>query len=317
MTALRSMLPPLHSLVAFEAAARKMNFTKAGSELNVSQAAISRQIRVLEDDLGVKLFHRSPTGLKLSPEGSRLFAAVNDSLVDIAEACTDLRRIVKPSSVTITASISFSIFWLASLLSDLRARHPTIDIRLIMNDPFVSPDVGNCDIAIRYGTGNWRGWRAFQLFGEEIIPVCTPDMKERFRDQLNTPTDLLALPLLWLDMTDPGGLDWRTWFRDLGIYADIPPAGAQFNNYAVMIEVARAGHGICLALRSLVQRLLDAGALTEAIPIGVRTPRAYYMALPEERIETRATTIVVSWLKEEAAKSAKAMEQHWSPNFEG
>lgn len=303
------MLPSLASLVAFEAAARHLHFTRAGAELNVSQAAISRQMRLLEDDLGVKLFYRLPGGLELTAEGRRVYNVVNDGLLGMASICTEVRRTNRQSTVTVSASISASIYWLSRLISDFQLTNPDIDLRLVMTDPFVSPDLQNCDIAIRYGHGQWPKWKSHQMFGEEIIPICSPKFRESLTVAIASPEDLLQYPLLRLDMTDPGGLDWRTWFRALG--KDLPTelSGPQFNNYAVMTEVARSGYGIGLGLRSLAQQLLDCEELCVAAPIGVRTNRAYFLTIPEHKIMGRAGKTVLDWLIEKARLSKIAMEK--------
>ena len=167
-------LPPTNALVVFEAAARHTNFTRAAEELAVTQSAVSRQIQLLEDHLGIALFHRQSRGLRLTQEGERLHRAVSMGLEHIANVAADLRRQRGPRELTVATSVAFASYWLMARIAKFRAAHPQVELRLVAASPVYDLAAAGIDLAVRYGTGEWPGVEATRLFDNEIWPVCAP-----------------------------------------------------------------------------------------------------------------------------------------------
>ena len=178
MQSLRSRLPPLNALVAFEASARHLSFTRAGQELGVSREAVSRQIRNLEDHLGVALFRRRHRALDLTPAGEELEAVVRQSLDKIAHTASALQRRRRPSRLTVTATIAIATFWLTPRLPRFRAAHPGAELRVVVSDAPVDMAAEGIDVGLRYGDGKWRGLKTRHLFDVESFPVCAPGYLE-------------------------------------------------------------------------------------------------------------------------------------------
>src|SRR5262249_3922328 len=174
MIALRKRLPPANSLVVFEAAARYLNFTRAAKELGVTQAAVSRQMQLLEEHLGTVLFQRSPRSLKLTPAGLRLHKAVTMGLEPIAGTAVELRRSGPQADLTVSTSVTFASYWLMSRVAKFRAAHPEIELKLVASAPVGDLASAGVDLAVRYGSGRWPGVRTVRLMDNEIFPVCAP-----------------------------------------------------------------------------------------------------------------------------------------------
>src|SRR5919108_4700152 len=160
MVGLRAKLPPANSLVVFEAAARHLNFTRAAQELNVTQAAVSRQIQILEDHLGTQLFQRQPRALKLTVPGLRLFKSVTMSLEHIANTVMDIRRVGPKADVTIATSVTFASYWLMAHIAKFRAVNPDIELKVVASAPVSDLAAAGIDLAVRYGSGKWPGVEA-------------------------------------------------------------------------------------------------------------------------------------------------------------
>jgi LysR family glycine cleavage system transcriptional activator len=211
---LRRSLPPLNSLVAFEAAGRLESFTAAGRELSLTQAAISRQIQQLEGDLGVLLFSRSRRGMRLTPEGDILYRAVAAGLSSIADTATTLRQQQGRRNVTIGASLGFSTFWLLPRLPGFRSANPSIDLRLVASDALGDLAEERIDMAVRYGDGHWPALNATRMFGGEMFPVVSPALLKGRKLPLSL-DDFRALPLLEYESPDPRWLSWEDWAQHM------------------------------------------------------------------------------------------------------
>ena len=203
-------LPPLNALRAFEAAARHLSFTRAASELNVTQAAISHQIKTLEEHLGLPLFRRLNRALMLTDEGQSLFPAVRDALDGLAEAIARLRAGETGGTLTVSTLPSFAVKWLVPRMSHFQDRHPDIDLRISAKEYLVDFTRDGIDVAIRFGRGDWPGVRAEWMADEELTPVCSPSLLPGLR----SPGDLAHVTLLHEDMLPlglfrPGGIGSR------------------------------------------------------------------------------------------------------------
>ncbi len=300
MEGLRSKLPPANSLVVFEAAARHLNFTAAARELRVTQAAVSRQIRVLEDHLGVAVFRRQPRGLELTLAGERLHQAVTMGLEHIAHAAADIRRVRRPGELTVSTSVTFANYWLMSRIAKFRAAHPEVELRLVASAPVRDLAVAGIDLAVRYGSGNWPGVEAIHLLDNEVFPVCAPSYLAG-RPPLREPADLLDETLLHLVEYDRNWVTWEAWLRALGVEGAPRGRGYQFDNYLVLTQAVLDGQGIALGGGRLAEDFLARGALVRPIDATLRSDRAFYLLVPTDVPLTRAGRLFRDWIREEAA----------------
>ena len=207
-------LPPLNALKAFEAAARHLSFTRAAEELFVTQAAISHQIKALEEYLGIKLFRRKNRSLLLTEEGQSYFLDIKDIFASISEATDKLLARSAKGALTVSLQPSFAIQWLVPRLVKFSERHPDIDVRIKAVDMDEGSLTDDVDVAIYYGRGNWPGLRSDKLHTEYLIPVCSPLLLTGPKP-LRTPDDLTRHTLLH----DTSRRDWKAWFRQLDIDA--------------------------------------------------------------------------------------------------
>lgn len=298
MPPLHRLLPPTGSLVAFEAAARHLSITQAANELGLTQAAVSRKIRGLEENLGVALFRRLHRAIRLTPDGERLYAAVSSSLSHIAQTADDLRRSGGYSEVSLSTSMAFATFWLMPRIPRFRAAHPDIELRITAFDPYVDPASEGVDAAIRYGDGSWPGLECTRLFDEEIFPVCSPAYHAA-RPDFDSLASLPGQTLLHLDVAYHDWVDWGTWFRALDMEPPPRRRGLQFNTYTILIQAAVAGAGVALGWRHLVDDFLEAGVLVRPIETSLRSRGAYYLVRPEGSEASAEAGCLVDWIMAE------------------
>jgi LysR family transcriptional regulator, glycine cleavage system transcriptional activator len=201
-------LPPLNALKAFEASARRGSFTAAADELNVTQGAISRHVKNLEERLGVSLFERLPTGLALTETGQRYLPAVRDSFDRLASATAEIKRPQMSHVLTVSASPNFSSKWLVHRLGDFSKAHPDISLRVAAQSEHIDLSVSDVDVAIRHGEGDWPDVHVTKLVSELVYPVVSPVLLEGGAP-LKTPDDLRHYTLL----RDLSSNDWRSGWR--------------------------------------------------------------------------------------------------------
>jgi LysR family glycine cleavage system transcriptional activator len=302
MTRLRSRLPPVNSLVVFESASRLMNFTRAAEELGVTQAAVSRQIKVLEDFVGQPLFSRADKRLALTERGERLKTAVTIGLNHIASACDGIVRRRDPSEVTVAASVAFSSYWLMSRVAQFRAQYPDVNLRLIASASSRAQGT-DFDLAIRYGHGGWPGMKAEHLFDNDVFPVCAPSYLKRAAKSVLSTEDLLDETLLNLARFDRNWVSWETWFASHGIRQKPLKPGLSFDNYLVLIHAVVAGEGIALCGGRLAQDMLARGEVVRVGTAAMQSDRAFYLVQPVDQPLTRAGLLFRNWLTEQAHAS--------------
>lgn len=304
MTSLKRELPPLNALVTFEAAARLLSFTRAAAELNVSQAAVSRQIQRLERQLGARLFHRGHRSLDLTGAGRRLQESVTGGLEEIARGVRRVRTASGTTTVTLSATIAFATFWLMPRIHAFRERHPDIDVRILAGDRDLDPAADDVDIAVCYGdTDRVPGQQRTLLGAERIVPVCAPafrDLHPELRD--GAPAVLAGQDLLHLDPEHWNRIhgvvvDWPVWFEHYGVQSARELHGMRLNNYPMLIDAILAGQGIGLGWRPIIDDLLHGGRLVPAIDIDeMDTPRGYYAAVASGSALSPAVERVHEWL---------------------
>jgi LysR family transcriptional regulator, glycine cleavage system transcriptional activator len=300
MDKLRRNLPSPTGLVTFEAAARHLNFTRAAEELGVSQAAVSRQVKALEANLGVSLFLRAARRVQLTGHGRQLYDAVSVGLGHIAEVAGDLRRQGDDTGVAVAASTAFTSMWLMSRVGAFRARHPEIALRLVAVDPYVDPTGAGVDLAMRYGDGDWPGLDTARLFDDLVMPVASPGYLSG-RPPLAGPADLASHTLLHQDEIEPNWVSWRDWLANFGIAPPAARGGVSFNSYANVIQAALDGAGIAIGWARLVDGPLRRGALVRPIPDYVRSAQAHHVIVPRTRPLGPEAALFRDWLIATAA----------------
>ncbi|NCF37155.1 MAG: LysR family transcriptional regulator [Gammaproteobacteria bacterium] len=273
---IKKRLPPLDPLIAFEAAARLLSFTRAAEELHLSQAAISQQIRSLEDSLRVKLFTRSHRAVQLTNEGREYQHTVAAVLTQLAGATMDIQNVEFQQQLVIGCDESFATQWLASRFDLLKQLLPEVALRIIASDDYnvsLGPEV---QVAVLHGDGNWPGFHALRLFGEEVFPVCSPDYDHSSADR-----DWLAwlLQAQLIDLADShwNWMNWRLWLGGNDIDEPLANRNLQINSYPLVIAAACAGQGVALGWRYLVDDLIERGRLVRPVEASLTTDFGYYL----------------------------------------
>lgn len=292
-------LPPLNALRAFEAAARHLSFTKAAEELHVTQAAVSHQIKGLEEWLGAPLFLRQNRNLCLTEAGQAYLPTIKLAFDGLADATERLFRQDHGGALTVSTMPSLAAKWLVMRLGSFQERHPDIDVRLQTSSALVDFATQDVDVAIRFGTGHWPGLRAERLMEEEIFPVCSPGLLRPDRP-LNCPNDLRHYPLLHDDYV----ITWRLWLEAAGAAEVDTSRGAVFTDSALMLQAAAAGRGVALARHVLATDDIAAGRLVRLFDVAVPGDFAYYVVAPPHYFQRPKVRAFRDWLFEEAGAGA-------------
>ena len=293
-------LPPLNALKAFEAAARHLSFTKAAAELNVTPAAVSHQVKGLEDLLGLRLFRRRTRALYLTDAGQAALPLLGEGFDRLAEAVEQMRAFCESGVLTISVSPSFGAMWLVPRLERFRARHPEIEIRIDGTDRRVDLARDEADVALRYGPGGYDGLRVERLFGQLNTPVCSPALL-RGKKALRRPKDLRHQTLLHIDWKDAEA-SWRMWLLAAGLDDIDPTRGPRFTLESMAVQAALDGQGVALVGDKLVADELAAGRLLRPFDPSLSTPLSfsYYLLSREESAELPKVAAFRDWLLEEA-----------------
>jgi len=295
-------LPSINALRAFHASARCLSFTQAARELNVTQGAISHQVKGLEDILGVKLFLRIKQRLQLTEQGKGYLPFVREAL-DLLQAGNDFLTSSDQSGVlTVSVSPNFASKWLVHRLGDFIAAHPDIELRVSASMQHIDIGRSDIDMAVRHGEGNWPDLDVTKLCPELIFPVCSPEFLER-HGPLVQPSDLTELALLH----DRSRQDWPMWFTAAGVSEAKVPTGPQFDQTSMVIDAAVEGHGVALARSALAARDLLAGRLLRLFDIALPAPFAYFVVCPKTAAKTPKIRQFRDWLLSEAQSDARNM----------
>ncbi|MEQ1716239.1 MAG: transcriptional regulator GcvA [Hyphomicrobium sp.] len=288
-------LPSLNALRAFEAAARHESFTKAATDLNVTQGAVSHQVKALEAELGLKLFLRESKRLILTEPGRAYLQVVRDAFDRLAAGTEHLLQRENAGVLTVSMSPNFAAKWLIHRLGDFVSAHPGIELRVsaaIHHVDFAREDV---DIAIRHGEGDWPGLHVTRLCTEALFPVCSPRLM-RGRKPLQCPADLQRYTLLHSRERN----DWGAWLKSAGI-ADIDASrGMVFNQMSMAIDAAADGQGIALARTALATWDMRAGRLVKPFGPILVVPYAYYIVCPKATADRPKVASFRNWLMSQA-----------------
>ncbi len=297
MIAPRRFLPSISALLAFEAVARLGSATHAAQELSLTQSASSRQLKTLEEQLGVALLARQGRQLDLTQAGRNYVLQVRDILHRLAQASVSART--NPSGGTLNLAIlpAFGMHWLAPRLRDFAQRHPEVTVNLSTRLRPFSFQNSNFDAAIHFGHEDWPGVSFLPLMPETVVPVCAPDLPGT---PLAQAQDMLMQPLLHLE-TRPKG--WSRWLEALGVEG-APPTGMVFDQFSTMAQAAIHGLGVALLPTFFAQPYLDSGQLCLASAQTTQSIGSYYLVWPEDRAPTGALASFCAWMAEEAAQDA-------------
>jgi LysR family glycine cleavage system transcriptional activator/LysR family transcriptional regulator of beta-lactamase len=292
-------LPSLNGLRAFEAAARHGGFVGAADELNVSQAAVSRMVRLLEQRLGLQLFERRPNGLALTAQGKMLQPGLTAAFDEIADHMAKVIAMKSTPVLTLGVGPSFAMRWLIPRLASFHAKHPEIEVRLATGGAF-NPFNDEWTCGILLGNGDWEGYAAEPLFSAELIPVCAPAIAKRLTD----PAQLAKESLLQVGHAPE---DWPLWLDGAGV--TLPPAAhpITFDNYGMALQAAIDGLGVTIALRSYVEDDIRLGKLVAPFPLAVPKDRAWYIVYRPYRESDTGLIAFRTWMQEQSrAKKKKA-----------
>jgi len=284
-------LPPLPAVRCFEAAARHLSFTRAAAELGMTQAAVSLQIKSLEERLGRPLFLRQARGVVLSEAGARLAPAVTDAFARLRAAFDEVSE-TADGILSLTVLNAFATNWLVPRLGAFQLAHPAIAVKLDVSSHMVDFAAEEFDVGIRTGHGNWPGLAAHRLFPVAYTPMLSPALLAR-AGPLQHPADLLKLPVI--DPTDPW---WVDWFKAAG--ADPPDLSRRtemqvgFQNLAG--SAALSGHGVAMLTPAFFADELKAGRLIQPFPFVRRPGSAYWIVYPESRRRSPKIGAFRDWL---------------------
>ncbi|WP_134495491.1 transcriptional regulator GcvA [Microvirga pakistanensis] len=291
-------LPPMSAVRVFEATARLQSFSRAADELGLTQAAVSYQIKVLEDRLGTSLFTRTARQVSLTETGKRLAPSINEAF----QIMRDAFQAVSEGDETVLAITVFQTFaanWLVPRLGGFQLSHPSLAVRLDTSMDLVDLIRGEFDVGIRSGMGDWPGLEVHELFPSRFVPVCSPQFLER-AGPLKEPADLLKLPLV--SPRDPW---WAPWFSQAGVPNVDLTRGPDLNLGIQLLEGASAlaGHGVAIVAPAFFANELATGRLIAPFDILAEDGRSYWLVYPKTRSRSAKIRAFRDWLLEEVRTS--------------
>jgi LysR family transcriptional regulator, glycine cleavage system transcriptional activator len=290
-------LPNLAALRAFEAAARHGNFSRAAEEVHVTHGAISHQVRALEDELGVALFHRNGKRIAITFEGEQFAEVVRRALSDIAGAAAALRASAGQQRLTVTALPSLASRWLGPRLGRFIDQHPQLEVMLQSSNQLTDFEREAVDVGLRFGRGHYPGLEVEKLMDDYFYPVTSP----RFNGGKlpKTPHQLARLPLLRCEL-EP----WTPWFRAAGLDLLEPTGGLVFQDSSQLVRAAVEGHGIALARHVLAVDAIESGELVRLFDVAINCPQSYFFVCTAEAMRKPQVRAFREWVLSEAKKLA-------------
>lgn len=290
-------LPPTATLRAFEVATRHTTFTAAAAELCITQSAVSHQLKNLEEIWGLPLFQRGKT-LSLTPAGAALAPLVREFFSKLETTLADLREQKGRVRLRVNTTYSFALKWLLPRLPGLARLHPEILVTLESTDQAINFASTDADVAIRFGHGNYPALHTEFMFREQLFPVASPALLQRFGTP-DEPAELLRYPLLTRDGADLVP-KWDAWFKQVGVNTDVLHENVRFADTNMTIEAALLGQGIALARSGHVEKEIADGSLVRLFDVPFPSPAAYYFVCPQG-IETQPHIVTFrSWLLAES-----------------
>jgi LysR family glycine cleavage system transcriptional activator len=311
-------LPPLNALRAFLAAANHLSFAMAARELHVTPAAISHQIKGLEENLGLRLFRRLSRGLELTRAGQALLPKLREGFDRLGAALDDMRAIEAPGTLAVSAATSFATRWLAPRLHRFVAAHPELDVRINASTRLVDPKkddfapgdaiavspVEDADIVVRFGTGEYPGFRVDQLLEVAVTPMCSPRLLDKAQP-LRTPADLVHHVLIHDNVSNDDGRQlWDAWFEAAGMPQADTSHGLRFSHAMLALEAAADGIGVALGMPVLAQSDLASGRLVAPFGLSLPLRFGYHIVSGEDTADRGDVAAFRNWLLAEAARDS-------------
>lgn len=302
----RRSLPSLDLLRGFEAAARNLSFTRAAEELFVTQSAVSRQVKTIEDHLGVALFARRHRALLLTEAGHELYRATAQALRQLTDATTKIRERAGARTLTVTATVGFASLWLIPRLTDFRSQRPDIDIRISANSKMLDLEREGIEVAVRYCMPKAAPEGAIKLFGEVVLPVCSPKLVTRAAP-LAVPGDLRHHVLLHYERPDGATpwLSWTVWLETMQLPGLRPAGSLRFSQYDQTIQAAIDGQGVALGTSPLVRQLIRQGRLIAPLEKKFESSRAYYLVISAGAAGRPEVSEFAAWLLRQAKQERR------------
>ncbi|MDH0745550.1 LysR substrate-binding domain-containing protein [Pseudomonas sp. GD03842] len=296
MNKLGNSLPPLASLLPFEAAARLLSFSRAAEELNLTQAAVSRQIRALEEDLGIALFQRRNRAVFLTDAGRELNLTLGNALRDVASTADRLRGVARANEVVLLCQPCEAFHWLMPRLSDFHGRYPEIDLKMVTWAHPLTEYQGYFDVAMQSSNRDHGLHPLLFTAADEVFPVCSPAYLDGQRQPIPL-DDLQRHTLLHHEAQPVYQLEWDTWLATFG--HDVPRQGRRlaFDSYSVMLHAAVEGHGLAMGWRRTSQRMLDKGVLVAPCSESVHLSEALSVYRRHGQARREEASLLVEWLK--------------------
>ena len=293
-----NQFPSLNFLHTFESVARHLSFTNAAKELFVTQAAVSHQIKALEDYLGVKLFLREKRKVFLSDEGQKLLPSVVSGLQGIADSLENIHNYDAEDTIVVGVGSSFSANWLVQRLGTFYQKYPEVNLHMKISNNDLDFVADGTDLAVVWGKGDWQGLMCEQLMVVEFTPVCSPELLNKTHP-LKTPEDLIHYPLL----DDPDYEVWQEWFVEAGIQERKYKRRTVIRDSNVLINSTLDGHGIALCAVGIVQEYLDSGRLIRPFELSITGGGFYYLVYPEKALRKPLVRLFKDWLIKEVRKA--------------
>lgn len=295
---------PLNALRAFEASARHLSFVKASEELSVTPAAVSHQVKKLEEYLGLSLFRRLSRGLLLTESGQLLLSELREVFLRLDKA---MERVIDSDSrgaITVSVAPTFAVMWLIPRLQNFYTLHPDFDVRISTSLGLVDFQRDDFDAAIRLGSGQWFGLEAIKLFDESVTPMCSPRLLEG-PDAINSPDDLRKHVLLHNHSMDydPDAPTWETWLEAAGASGVDASRGTHFSLPDHGLQASIDGAGVVLGWRSLAAKDVAAGRVVEPFDLTLSLGSSFYLVYPEAHSLRSNITALRDWLVQEVRES--------------
>lgn len=288
--------PSLNALVVLESAVRHRSFTAAAAELKVTQAAVSRQVALLEEELGAPLFVRKHRAIEPTPQCLLLASSLAGSFAKITESIELFRAKDQQRTVTIGATIGISALWLLPRLGEFRARFPSAQIKLVSQDARINLDSGEVDVLVRFGTPPFDDGQTLASRSDEVFPVCAPAYRDKLAAAGKSFPD--GVDLIANNIPDRSWFTWNDWFVRAGISTENHTPSLLLGHYTEVIDAARAGHGVALGWGVLVNSLLNQGSLVRLMEASVQAEGRYNVVVPWRQKPNPVREVLIDWLAE-------------------
>ncbi|MEN5197817.1 LysR substrate-binding domain-containing protein [Pseudomonas wadenswilerensis] len=286
-------LPPLDTLIAFEAVVRTGSFTRAASELYLTQSAVSKQIKVLEEHLGAILFERRARGIALTTAGEGFNAIVEPMLESLLNNVLRLKSGHGSRNVSVICTHAVAQYWLFPRLLRFNEQHPELTVNIHASNEISESDIGNYDFGILYGHGHWSSLKASKLFDEAIYPIASV---KRALPAVHSLSELQALPLIQLDASAWNCLDWQDWFGHQGLRYQAPANAVTFNQVNLVFDAVMQGMGVGLGWEFMARERIDNGLIRQVSAFVVHTGQADYLVHDKQALRSPAAQVFEDWL---------------------